>query len=322
MPSRSAPTRPRPGRRSSLRASFTSRSGLLAVSGGALLWGTTGVAVRIISDRSGLGAVPIGCYRLAIAAFALALLFRTSSLRRVRASWRTHRWSLVLSGAGLGIYQALYFVGVQDVGVSVSTLVSLAVAPVVLTLAGVVTGRSRLSVASVATLSCAIGGLALISLASGSGSASAPHPLAGIVASLGSGLGYAATTVLNRRLAADGDPLLLTAATSGIGALVLLPVALVAGMSFRFDTITVWWLVYIGIASTAVAYGLFYAGLRSTSSEVAGVLTLLEPLTAAVLAGVFLGESLSAAGVAGALLMLVAIGVLYVRRPEPDAAAL
>ncbi len=48
----------------------------------------------------------------------------------------------MLAGAGLGGYQALYFVGVQDVGVSVSTLVSLAVAPVALTLAGAVTRRA------------------------------------------------------------------------------------------------------------------------------------------------------------------------------------
>jgi DME family drug/metabolite transporter len=307
----------------SIGTSFRARAGLLAVSGGALLWGTTGVAVRIISDRSGLAAVPIGCYRLAVAAVALAALFRTSSLRRVRASWRKHRWSLVLSGAGLGIYQALYFVGVQDVGVSVSTLVSLAVAPVALTIAGVASGRSRLTPASIATLTCAVGGLALISLASGSSaSVPAPHPVIGILASLGSGLGYAATTIVNRRLAADGDPLLLTAATSGIGALVLLPVALFLGMSFPVDAITIWWLVYIGIASTVVAYGLFYAGLRSTSSEVAGVLTLLEPLTATLLAAAFLGESLSPAGLAGALLLLAAIAVLYVRRPEPDATAL
>ena len=297
--------------------------GLLAVSGGALLWGTTGVAVRIISDRSGLAAVPIGCYRLAIAALALTAVFRTSSLRRVRESWRRHRWSLVFCGAGLGVYQALYFVGVQEVGVSVSTLVSLAVAPVALTVAGVASGRTRLSVSSVSTLVCAIGGLALVSLSSGtSASGSAPHPVIGIVASLGSGLGYAATTVVNRRLAADGDPLLLTGATSAIGAAVLLPVALGYGMTFPLDGITVWWLVYIGIASTVIAYGLFYAGLRSTSSEVAGVLTLLEPLTAALLAAIFLGESLSGAGLVGAALMLVAIGALYVRRPEVDAAAL
>jgi drug/metabolite transporter, DME family len=166
-----------------------------------------------------------------------------------------------------------------------------------------------------------VGGLALISLASASSSASAPHPVLGILASLGSGLGYAATTVLNRRLAAEGDPLLLTAATSAIGALVLLPIALPFGMALPADAVVNGWLIYLGIVPTVIAYSLFYTGLRSTSSEVAGVLTLLEPLAATVLAVVFLGESLTALGWCGALLLLVAIAVLYLRRPEPDAAA-
>jgi DME family drug/metabolite transporter len=169
---------------------------------------------------------------------------------------------------------------------------------------------------------CAVGGLGLISLAAGSSSAAAPHPGLGIVASLGSGLGYAATTVLNRRLVVDGDPLLLTAATSGIGAIVLLPLALPFGMALPSDAVGDGWLVYIGIVSTVLAYGLFYAGLKSTSSEVAGVLTLLEPLAATVLAAMVLGESLTTTGMVGAGFLLLAIAVLYVRRPQPDAAAL
>ncbi|MEO8888253.1 MAG: DMT family transporter [Jatrophihabitantaceae bacterium] len=299
-----------------------SRSGLFAVSGGALLWGTTGVAVRIIHDRSGLSAVPIGCYRLLIAAAALALVFRGSAARRLRASWQRHRWRLVLSGAGLGAYQALYFIGVEDVGVSVSTLVSLAVAPVAIAAASAVRNRRWPGPASLATLACAIGGLALVALASGSSTATAPHPVVGILASLGSGLGYAATTVLNRRLVADGEPLLLTAATTAVGAVVLLPIALPLGMAVPSDAIANGWLIYIGLASTVLAYWLFYNGLRSVSSEVAGVLTLLEPLAATVLAAVFLHERLTAAGVVGALLLLVTIAVLYARRPEPDAAGL
>ncbi len=297
-----------------------SRAGLLAVSAGALLWGTTGVAVAVIGDRSGLGAVSIGCFRLAVAAAVLALWFRRAGVRRVRASWRRHRWALVLSGAGLGGYQALYFIGVQDVGVSISTLVSLAVAPVAITAATAVRARRRPAPASVATLVLALGGLALISLAADSGTGA--HPVVGVAASLGSGLGYAATTLLNRRLAADGEPLLLTAATSGIGAIVLLPLALVSGLWWPSDVVASGWLVYIGVVSTVAAYGLFYAGLRSTSSEAAGVLTLLEPLAAALLAAAFLHESLSGAGLLGSALLLAAITALYLRRPEPEPVAL
>ena len=300
----------------SIPSPLRSRAGLLAVSGGALLWGTTGVAVRIIQGRSTLSAVPIGCYRLGIAAVALGLVFRGPGVRRIRAALQRHRWSLVLAGAGLGGYQALYFLGVENVGVSVSTLVSLAVAPVALMIVSAIASRHRPSAGALATLGCAVGGLALISLASGSSSVSAPHPILGILASLGSGIGYAATTVVNRRLSADGDPLLLTAATSGIGALVLLPLALPLGMGLPSDAVANGWLIYIGIVSTVVAYGLFYTGLRTTPAEVAGVLTLLEPLAATVLATALLGESLSAVGWFGAFLLLVAIAALYVR-PTP-----
>jgi DME family drug/metabolite transporter len=294
------------------------RLGLLAVSGGALLWGTTGIGVRIIGDRTGLRAVPIGCYRLIIAAVVLGLVFRRSGWRRMREAWQRHRWSLVAAGVGLGGYQALYFIGVQYVGVSVSTLVSLAVAPVALTAWTAFTRRRLPGVAPMLTVAAAVAGLVLVSLGHGS-SAGGSHPLAGLLFSVASGLGYAATTVVNHRMAEGGDALLLTGATSAVGAVVLVPFAVAAGLFWPSDAVSSGWLVYMGIGPTAVAYGLFYVGLRSVSSETAGVLTLLEPLTAAVLAALVLHERLGPAGLVGAVLLLVAIAALYVRRPEPDA---
>jgi DME family drug/metabolite transporter len=302
---------------SRLRTRMGARSGLFAVSAGALLWGTTGVAVSIVHDRSGLSAIPIGCLRLVIAAIALFALFGRSGWHRARTAFARHRWLLVIAGAGLGIYQALYFIGVQYVGVSVSTLTSLAVAPVALTAWGAVTRRKLPSLGASATVAAAVIGLVLISIGHGSGVAG-DRPLLGVLASVGSGLGYAAATVVNHRLASDGDPLLLTGATSAIGAVVLLPFALVVGLYWPSDAISSGWLVYIGIVPTALAYGLFYVGLRSVSSETAGVLSLLEPLAAAALAALVLHERLGPLGLAGALVLLAAIGGLYLRQPEPD----
>jgi drug/metabolite transporter, DME family len=302
-----------------LQARVRARAGLVAVSGGALLWGTTGVPVRIISDRTGLSAVGIGCLRLVIATVALAAVFGPRGWRRARVAFARHRWWLVAAGAGLGGYQALYFVGVQDVGVSVSTLVSLAVAPVALTVWGSLRRRRLPGAFSLLTLAAAVAGLVLISLGPGSAEA-ASRPTVGLLASFAAGLGYAATTVVNQRLAEDGDPLLLTGATSAVGAVLLVPIALVAGLRWPADAVASGWLVYIGVVTTVVAYGLFYLGLRTTSSESAGVLTLLEPLAAALLAALALHERLSLLGGFGAVLMLVAIAGLYLREPEPEAA--
>jgi drug/metabolite transporter (DMT)-like permease len=300
----------------SISTHLRARAGLLAVSGGALLWGTTGVAVRIINERTGLPAVSIGWYRVAIAAVVVACVFRGPGLRSAAAAFRRHPVSLTVAGAGFGAYQALYFIGVQEVGVSISTLVSLGVAPIALT-AGAALARRRLPpVSGLAVLGCAIGGLALVSLRPGSG-VGAPHPVIGVLASIGSGLGYAGITALSRRMS-HLDPLLLTGVTSAVATVVLLPFALTAGMAVPSDAIANGWLVYIGVVPTVGAYWLFYRGLRSTVSEVAGVLTLLEPLMAAVLAAIVLHESLSRWALVGGLLMLIAVGSLYLRRPAPE----
>jgi DME family drug/metabolite transporter len=289
--------------------SLRARAGLLAVSGGALLWGTTGVGVRIVQDRSALAAVSIGWYRVAIAALVVGLVLGAGGLREAAAAARRHPVALAVAGAGFGAYQALYFVGVQYVGVSISTLVSLGVAPVALTLGAALVRRRTPPVSGLAVLACAVVGLALVSLRPGTG-VGAPHPVLGVLASIASGLGYAGITALSRRMSQE-DPLVLTG-------VVLLPFAVTAGMAVPHDGIANWWLVYIGVVPTVAAYWLFYRGLRSTASEVAGVLTLLEPLTAAVLAAIVLHESLTGWAIAGGLLMLVAVGSLYLRRPAPD----
>ena len=299
----------------SVTTELRARAGLFAVSGAAVLWGTTGVVVRVVADRSGLTAVPIGCYRLIFAAATLLLVVRMDGIRRVRALSGKHRWGLVLSGAGLGIYQALYFIGVENVGVSVSTLVSLGVAPVAITLATSVHRRALPAGRSLVTLVCAVLGLGMVSLSAGS--ASGPHPVIGVLASVASGLGYAGYTLLGRRLVGHVDTMVLATSTSVVGAVVLLPLGLVEGMAIT-DGVSLLWLIYLGVFTTALAYVLFYAGLKTTHPEVAAVLTLLEPLTAAILAVVILGETLSAIGTAGAVLMLVAIAVLYLRRPSAD----
>ena len=69
-------------------------------------------------------------------------------------------------------------------------------------------------------------------------------------------------------------------------------------------------LLYLGVLTLAVAYGLLYAGLRTVVGSAALIATLLEPVTAAVLAAVVLGERLGLLGLVGAALILVAVAGL------------
>lgn len=296
-------------------ARLGARSGVLAISAGALLWGTTGVVVHTIHADVRLPVVAIGFYRLLVGALALAAVRTRGIVRLVRDAVPRQRLLLTLAGAGLGIYQALYFVGVADAGVSVATLVSLGAAPVVVTIAGALHRRRLPRLAIVAPLVAALAGLALLSW---SGTpAGAPHQLLGLLASLGSGLAYGASTLLNRRLALGADALTLTGVTSLVGALTLLPVALLGSVAVPMSGWSLPALIYLGVVTTAVGYGLFYGGLRSTPAEIAAVLTLLEAMAATLLAAVLLGETLGLAGGAGAVLLLAAISYLYLRPVAP-----
>ena len=61
---------------------------------------------------------------------------------------------------------------------------------------------------------------------------------------------------------------------------------------------------------TAGAYALYATGLRRVPASVAGIVTLLEPLTATLLGVLVFGERLDAAGAVGALLLLGAVALL------------
>jgi DME family drug/metabolite transporter len=283
------------------------RGGPFAIVVAGILWGTTGVLVQLIRQSVDLSPVGIGFYRLAIAALAL-MLFIARQWRPAVLALRSRWCFLLLAGCGLGAYQALYFFAVAWGGVAVATVVSLGLAPVLITCWEAARCRRRPTRAALCSITAAVMGLALISGFTTSPTGAAPRPLLGLLAASASGLGYAATTILSRHISRYVQPLAMTASTTAIGALALAPLAwLSGGFQVPVMSAAAGMLAYLGIITTAVAYALFYTGLRTTSGSAAVVLTLLEPLTATALAAVILGEAISISTIAGGALLLGAV---------------
>ncbi|MFE7506299.1 DMT family transporter [Promicromonospora sp. NPDC057488] len=300
------------------------RIGLLLVCLAGVLWGTGGLALEILRDHSSMSVLTVSAYRMLIA--ALVLVAASFVLRRgpqLLALVRAHPVRAVVVGLGTGAYQALYFGSVATAGVTVATVVSLGLAPVLLAGVDLVRARRR-TAPSRSTLrlglvvSAALSGLVLVSAASGA-DAVGSRPVLGLLLAVASGSVYAATTALGGTLLASPvvDPLALTTVATTAGAVGLVPVALAGGGPFvTSDLAALGTLAYLGVFTMALAYGLFYAGLRSTRSGAAVVATLVEPVTAAVAAAVVLGERLGPAGIAGSVLILAAVAGLD--EPGPD----
>jgi DME family drug/metabolite transporter len=298
--------------------SSAARIGLLQISLAGVLWGTGGLAVQVIREVTPMSVLVISAYRMLIAAVVLGVaVVALRQLGGVARLLRERPGHAALVGVSTAAYQALYFTSVVNVGVSVATVVSLGLAPVLLTVGESIHHRRRPVTRRLLVLAAALGGLLLVSVGAGSAS-TGPHPALGVLAAAGSGTAYALTTVLGRPLARSAGPLALTTTTTTVGALALLPLGVISGLAgspvVSADPVVVGTLAYLGVLTMALAYGLLYAGLRTTPGSSAVIATLLEPVTAAIVAALFLDERIGALGVAGAVLILVAVAGL---REEP-----
>ncbi len=295
----------------SSRGSSSSRRGFAFVVLAALCWGTAGLSGRVVADRSGLSALDIAWYRLAIGAVALFAAWAATARRRGPAVpvTRPVAGRLVLIGAGLAAYQLAYFSAVERAGVSIATLVALGLAPLLVAVGGTLLGAGRPNRATLVALGVALVGLTLL-VGVSAGADTGTTVLLGALTASGSALGYAVVT-----LAGGGVPAGVPVTLAGFagGALLLTPVVLAEGLTVPSDGVALAVLLYLGLVPSALAYGLFFTGVRTVPGAVASIVTLLEPLTATVLATAFLGERLEPAAVAGGVLLLAAVAGLYLR---------
>lgn len=300
----------------------TAWRGLLLVSLAGIVWGTIGPGVQLIHDRSGLAPLTISAYRAIIAVgVLLGFSLATGRLRRCWSAARNQWRRVAVVGVLTASFQMLFFVAVVMIGVSVTTVVCLGFAPVLLMVLGSVQQRRLPSAVHGAPVIVAVVGLVLVAFA-GSPIEGTSSPALGIFAALGSGAAYALSAEVAGPLTRRLDTLAVTTATMSVAAAVLVPSGLVLGV-VRGDTLTSsdtssWLLIgYLGVVTMAIAYALLFTGLRSTPSGSAVVATLLEPVTAVLIAVLFLGESLTTRGLVGSLLIVAAIASLGRRWDEP-----
>ena len=291
------------------RALTSTRRGALSIVGAATLWGTTGVATQAIYNFSATNPLSVAFLRVAIGAVVLiALCWR----RLGRRMWLVKRRDALLM-AFLGLMQAIfqytYLAAIPECGVTIATLIALCVAPVIVVFFSALFLRERVTIKIVIALLCALSGTVLLTVMP-SGPQHAGHILTGVGFSLICASCYAGVVLGGRALSECYHPLQVNAAAFGLGALLLLVCSLITPLVFSYPTQSWLLLLYLGCIPTALAYVLFQAGMLSTPATLTSILTLAEPLTAAILAWLLFGESLSVSGIAGAFLLLGTILLL------------
>lgn len=283
--------------------------GLWLVTGAAILWGTIGVATKTIYNIDSTTSLFINLARMLIAS---PVLLAACWHRVGRAMFNIRRRDFVLmllTGTLLAVSHAAYFAAIRYAGVTIATLLTICIAPLVVTSVSVLLKMETLTGRTVIALLCALIGSVLL-VGQPSPDDTQGNLPAGTLLSLISAVTYAGMIICGRFLASDYHPLQVTAITFGAGTVVLLLVNLASGV-VTVQTTQGWLLVvYLGLVPSALAYWLFQMGLRTVSATAASILGMLDPLVAALLAWMLFGETLAAVGIAGAGLLILSIFLL------------
>lgn len=297
--------------------------GVLQVCIVGVLWGSGGLAVKLMLRGSSLSVLTVSAWRTGVAAIALWIWTiargRTGDIRQL---WSEKPVSVVLAGVGTAISQALYFGGIVEAGVPVATIISLGLAPVLLTVWEALRERQAPARGRAVAVTVALVGLTVVAVGGGN-SGQAPHAMLGVVLSAGSAVMYALATAAARPALGTATPTAMATLSFTAGAVVQVPALLLAGAPYTPTSLGgAGWLLYLSVISLALGYSVFYSGLSKVPGSVAVLGTLLQPVTSAVAAAIVLDERLGAAGVLGTLLILASvsgIGLLPARGSAPPA---
>jgi DME family drug/metabolite transporter len=275
----------------------------------AISWGTTGSVTAVLVAHAGATPLLIGAARMLIAAPLLLALARAAGPVRVA---RADRWRCLALGVCMAGFQAAYFNAVTRTGIAIAALIAICSAPLLIAgLAAAALGE-RIDGRVATSLGLGVVGTALLIVGPRTAADVSARFAIGVALALVAGLAYALYVVLAKAALTRTAPLPLAGMNFSVAALALAP-ALAAPDTLRQVALGWPWLLYLGAVTTAGAYAVYTIGLRAVPASVAGIASLLEPLTATLLGVLVFGERLGVAGALGAGLLVGALGLLVTR---------
>jgi DME family drug/metabolite transporter len=298
-----------------VKQSTSYRVGAVLVLAASILWGTTGTAATFAPEVSpiAIGATAMGFGGLLQALIALRSIRHNS--HGLRGQWRI----VALGAIAVTIYPLAFYSSMHLDGVAAGTVVSIGSAPIFASIIERVADRHRLTRRWAAGAVLGIAGATLLCATESenpAGSRAFDSEL-GIGLGLLAGLTYALYSWAAHRVIATGVPARpAMGSIFGVAGVLLMPVVLVTGSPLLSSWSNASVGIYMAVVPMFAGYVLFGMGLARVRASTAIVLTLVEPVVAALLAVVIVGEQLPTLGWVGVGLIVSSLIVLTVRSPR------
>ncbi|PMH12831.1 DMT family transporter [Vibrio splendidus] len=283
------------------------QTGTLAILFASILWGTTGTAASFAPDLSPLaiGAFSMGVGGLMQAGLAYRkILFAFDKLLQ-------NKRLLAVSALALAVYPLAFYSSMKLSGVAIGTVVSIATAPFFSALLECLISKKN-NINKRWLTSFAIGvvgiGLLVFSESSTTNESGDALKLLGIALGLLAGLCYAIYSWATKALIDKGiKSQAAMGSIFGLGAMLLLPTLWFTGENLFSSQSNVLVISYLTLIPQCLGYVAFSFGLRHVTASSANLLTLFEPVVAAVLAVCVVGELIPFIGWLGMFLIVLCL---------------
>ncbi|MDO4622078.1 MAG: EamA family transporter [Eubacteriales bacterium] len=270
-----------------------------------VLWGCIGMFVRPLSAL-GLSSMEIVMLRAMVTAASMGiyLLLRQPDALRIRVR---DLWCFIGTGiCSILFFNYCYFSCISLTSLSVAAILLYTAPAMVMVLSFFLFGE-KITGIRILALVMTFAGCVLVTGFGGSGTALHAE---GILAGLGSGLGYALYSIFSRYALERGYTSLTitfyTFLTAGIGTLVLIrPGHLFAAVGSDISMLL--FSVLFGITCTVLPYLAYTKGLQKIDNGMASILASIEPVTAALLGFVFFQERMTMTAALGTFLVIAAM---------------
>lgn len=235
------------------------------------------------------------------------LLFSLITKQDIRVKRKSHLALLVISGIVLALHWWTFLASAQISTVAISTI-TFSAFPLFVTFLEPVVFHERLSRENVITAVVVLIGVFItipeFTLEN--------QMSQGILVGMISALAYAVLAVLNRFLSGQYQSTLVSLYEQGTAAVILAPVVLT--MSLHPSGAEIGLLLFLGIATTALAHTIFINSLKHISAGLAGIIASMESVYGIIIALAVLGEVPSVREIIGAVIIIGAVVFAQTRK--------
>jgi len=286
--------------------------------GATVCWGVAAASIKLLFREHTVDPLTLVVVRAYLASLTLLLVLAITGRARLVIGLREAALAAMIGIGGLLVNNYLYFQAINLTSVATALLLQYQ-APVLVALYTALVQRQRLSGRVLVSLALTLTGCALI-VRVYDPSVLQPN-LLGVLAGIGTAFAFAFYILTSRiALRTMGAWTLLAfayTAASLVWAIILPPWRLFTP-AFSLQT----WGAFLAIATlgTVVPFGLFISGLKYLPPTQASIISMLEPVVAAVAAYVLVGEILLPIQLLGGVLVLGGVTLVETKdAASPDA---